>query len=219
MRRLMRAKDTVRSGQELPKSLPPIGLQHGQALWLLTELGFRGNASKSTFYEYIKSLRKFGTPFERGKIGFAGRGLAYYSYTHLMELALVLSLRVYYVVPDVVLAEVIRHRQRLQTYYRRAYAERCDGIGAPVTVQVDGPSAFEMWGAYLDLRMTFSGGTMSGFGPPQLVSPSEALRIFAARNIGAGAFLPVNLSSLAERLVATALQAPKIKRGPQSRTR
>ena len=211
----MRAKDTALHSGELPKSLPPIELQHGQALWLLTQLGFRGSASKSTFYEYIKSLRKLGTPFERGKIGMARRGLAYYSYTHLMELALVLSLRVYYVVPDVVLAEIVRHRRGLHSHYRRAYAERLNGIGAPIRVQAEGHRAFEMRGAYLDLKMEFSGGTLVSFGPPNLVSPLEAARIFAERNVGARAFLPVNLSLMAESLVTAALQAPRIRRGPR----
>ncbi len=41
----------------LPDRLPPITLRHGQALWLLTELGYRGPVSRSAFYEYIKSLR------------------------------------------------------------------------------------------------------------------------------------------------------------------
>jgi hypothetical protein len=68
--------------------LPPIKLHHGEAVWVLARLGFQGKANKSTFYEYIKSLRKLGTPFEPGRIGFGRRGLANYSYCHLMELAL-----------------------------------------------------------------------------------------------------------------------------------
>jgi hypothetical protein len=99
--------------QDLPKVLPPIELQHGQVLWVLTQLGFRGKASKSTFYEYIKSLRKLGTPFEHSKIGMGRRGLANYTFGHLMELALILSLRVYYVVPDAVLREIVRNRGAL----------------------------------------------------------------------------------------------------------
>jgi hypothetical protein len=49
---------------DLPRSLPAIRLQHGEALWVLAELGFQGKVRKSTFYEYVKSLRKLGTPFE-----------------------------------------------------------------------------------------------------------------------------------------------------------
>src|SRR5712691_5426273 len=120
---------------DLPKALPNIGLQHGEALWVLARLGFQGAASKSTFYEYIKSLRKLGTPFERGKIGMVGRRLANYSYCHLMELALALTLRVYHVVPDSVLTEIVRYRASLYRHYRRAYADRCTGLGAPLTVE------------------------------------------------------------------------------------
>lgn len=57
---------------ELPTKLPRIRLRHGQALWLLAELGYRGAVSESAFFEYIKSLRKLGIPFGREK--FQGKG-------------------------------------------------------------------------------------------------------------------------------------------------
>ena len=105
---------SVASFDELPKMLPELKLHHGQTLWLLTELGFRGAATQRTFYEYIKSLRKLGVPFDADEIGHAQRGPSKnYSYYHLMELALALTLRVYHVVPDSVLMEVISHRKRL----------------------------------------------------------------------------------------------------------
>jgi hypothetical protein len=53
------------------KSLPVIALNHGSALRLPAELGFQGRASRSTFHEYIKSLRKRGIPVRPGEIGFA----------------------------------------------------------------------------------------------------------------------------------------------------
>jgi hypothetical protein len=59
----------------LPTALPEIALYHGEALWVLAQLGFRGSAAESTFNEYIKSLRKLGAPFERGKNEAARRGL------------------------------------------------------------------------------------------------------------------------------------------------
>jgi hypothetical protein len=200
----------------LPKSLPNIELHHGEALWALRQLGFQGAASNSTFYEYIKSLRKLGTPFERGKIGFGRRGLANYSYCHLMELALALTLRVYHVVPDAVLAQTVRHRSSLYRHYRRAYAERQTGVGTPVSVQIPGSTAIHIRGAFLDLQINFSGGKLTSFGPPKLISPSEALRIFAEGDVAARAFLPINLSLLAERLVSTAGQVPPIRRGARA---
>lgn len=93
----MRASVAVRANtpeEHLPKALPRIRLHHGDALWVLARLGFQGVASKSTFHEYIKSLRKLGAPFGRGTLGLGRRGLANYTYDHLMELMLVFTLRV-----------------------------------------------------------------------------------------------------------------------------
>ena len=52
----------------LPVELPDLKLHHGQALWLLTELGFRGATTQTTFYEYVKSLRKLGIPLVPPKL-------------------------------------------------------------------------------------------------------------------------------------------------------
>lgn len=202
------------SHEDLPKVLPPIKLHHGEAIWVLSRLGYQGKATKSTFYEYIKSLRKLGSPFERRKIGRPG-GLASYSYCHMMELALVLTLRVYYFVPDSVISGIVRYRSRLHHHYRRAYSERCTGIGAPVIVRAIGHSPIPLRGMFLDLQINFSGGKLVKFGPPKLLSPFEALTIFAQRDVAARALLPINLSLLSERLVATALRAPPIRRGPR----
>jgi hypothetical protein len=168
--------------QVLPRSLPAVELRHGEALWVLARLDFQGGASKSTFYEYAKSLRKFGTPFERRKIGFGRRGFANYSYCHLMELALALTLRVYHVVPDAILAEIIRYRRTLSRHYRRAYAERLFGLGAPISVAVANHAPIAMRGVFLDLQINFSGGTLTSSGPPRLLSPYEALWLFAGRD-------------------------------------
>jgi hypothetical protein len=198
---------------DLPDSLPHIELHHGAAIWVLAQLGFQGRISKSTFQEYIKSLRKLGTPFERGGIGYLRRGLANYSYCHLMELALVLTLRVYHVVPDSILVEIVRYRHRLYRQYRRAYAERRSGLGAPVAIHAAGHGSIRMRGAFLDLQMIFSGAKLVKFGPPKLLSSFEGLKAFATRDLAARAFLPINLSLLSERLVSTALRAPHIRRG------
>ena len=199
--------------EQQPKVLPPIKLRHGEALWVLARLGFQGKARKSTFNEYIKSLRKLGTPFEHGTIGFGRRGLANYSYCHLMELALVLTLRVYHAVPDSILAEIIRYRRTLYRHYRRAYADR--ELRARIGVQAPRHVPIEVRGIFLDLQINFSGGTLTSFGPPILLSPFEGLAAFAERDIAARALLPINLSVLSERLVSTALRAPRIRTGPR----
>lgn len=197
--------------EQLPKALPAIRLHHGEALWVLARLGFQGKAGKSTFYEYIKSLRKLGTPFEHGTIGLGRRGLANYSYCHLMELALVLTLRVYHAVPDLILAEIIHYRRTLYRYYRRAYANR--ELRTRISVQRHGP--IEVRGIFLDLQINFSGGTLTSFGPPRLLSPFEGLAAFAERDIAARALLPINISVLSERLISMALRAPRIRTGPR----
>ena len=77
-----------------------------------------------------------------------------------MELALALTLRVYHVVPDSVLAEIIRYRTRLDRHYHRAYAERCSGVGTPVTVEGADHSPIHLRGVFLDLQINFSGGKL-----------------------------------------------------------
>jgi hypothetical protein len=215
MRDLDKNARAIRSHEDLPKTLPVIKLHHGEAIWVLSRLGYQGKAPKSTFYEYIKSLRKLGSPFERGTIERPG-GLANYSYCHLMELALVLTLRVYYFVPDSVLSEIVRRRTSLYHHYRRAYAERREGIGAPVVVKAPGRPPIHVRGMFLDLEMNFSGGKLVKFGPPKPLPPFEALTVFARRDVAARALLPINLSLLAERLVAAALRAPPIRRGARA---
>jgi hypothetical protein len=206
------------SGECLPEILPRFELHHGEALWLMTQLGFRGAASEATFNEYIKSLRKLGTPFERGEIGLARRGLANYSYYHLMELALVLTLRVYHIVPDSILVEIVRHRRALYRHYRRAYAMRSSGIGKPIVFKARDYTAVRMRGLFLDLQINFSGGKLSSFGPPKALAPYQALETFAKRDLAARSLLPINLSFLAEKLVSTWFRAPVIRRGPRPRS-
>ena len=131
-----------------------------------------------------------------------------------MELALVLTLRVYHVVPDAILAEVIAHRRILFRCYRRAYADRSSGTVAPVTISTLVRRPIATRGVFLDLQIDFSGGMLKRFGRPILLSPYQALSAFADRDRAARALFPINLSLLAERLVSAALNAPTIRRSP-----
>ena len=211
---LARTSPSVKAAR-LPKELMQIKLHYGEAVWVMSRLGFQGKASDQTFYEYIKSLRKLDIPFE--KVGRGYRGLVSYSYFHLMELALVLMARVYYFVPDAVLAEIVRHRPILYRYYRRAYLDRSSGIGAPVRITPPQYVPIVARGVFLDLQIDFSGGVLTRFGPPVLLSPSQALATFVNQeDVAARALLPLNLSVLAERVVLTALRAPRVRRGPHS---
>src|SRR5208282_5528607 len=137
---------------------------------------------------------------------------------------LALTLRVYHVVPDSVLIEIINHRKRLYGHYRSAYKERSTGRGEPVEFEFDGRPPLRIRGIFLDLQLNFSGGQLVKFGPPKSISPYQAVSIFAERDLAARALLPINLSLLSERVVALSLRAPLIRRhlakeGPDPRRR
>ncbi len=201
----------ARSGTESEsEDLPQIRLRHGQAVWLLSEMGFQGAASAKTFYEYVKSLRKLGLPFPRGGRRKSGSRLATYGYEHLMELALALSLRVYHGLPDAVLVELIRHRTTLNALYRDAYVQRSGGLGARLFLK--GPTnSFDACGTFLDLQINYNGGTLASFGPPRLLSPLEAIEIYATSPLAARALLPLRLSDVAEQVVELSARAPSIR--------
>ncbi len=199
----------------LPKKLPEIQLKHGQVLWLLTELGYRGVVSESAFFEYIKSLRKLGIPFGHKRFQTKrSRRLACYSYCHLMELAMTLSLRVYHVVPDAVLRGIVRYRRRLYRFYGRAYAQRRHGAGRSILIRIKGHNPIEFRGLFLDLNIEFAGGHLVRFGPPKLLSSAETLARFSEATSSGRAFMPLSLSPLSERIIALALRAPDIRSGP-----
>jgi len=199
----------------LPAKLPSIRLRHGQVLWVLTELGYRGAVSESAFFEYIKSLRKLGIPFGHQRFQTKrSKRLARYSYSHLMELATVLSLRVYHVVPDAVLRGIAGHRGQLSRLYRRAYAERRSGAGKPTLIVTEDCVPIKLRGLYLDLNIEFAGGHLVRFGPPKLRSSTETLARFSKSAISGRAFLPLALSLLSERVTSLALRAPEIRSGP-----
>jgi len=121
----------------LPQGLPNIHLHHREAVWVIEQLGYRGNAGKKTFNEYVRALRKLGIPFGPGQIGLVHRGFANYSYCHLMELALACRLRAYHAVPDSALRQLVRHRTRLRRLFRQAYEQRLSGLGAPIKIKSD----------------------------------------------------------------------------------
>jgi hypothetical protein len=98
---------------------------------------------------------------------------------------------------------------------RRAYVERCMGIGAPIALKTEGSPPIYMRGVFLDLQLNFSGGRLVKFGPPRALSPHAAASVFAKGRFAARALLPISLSPLSERVVGLALRAPLIRRKPQ----
>jgi hypothetical protein len=211
-RRLERAEDRPGPLSVMP---PPIKLRYGQVMWLLTELGYGAGASRNTMHEYLKALRKFGIPF--GPVRFQTKHkktIAAYSYGHIMELVIVLSLRVYHVIPDSVLKGVAQYRSQLQRMFERAYIERRSGAGRPLLVTTGDHPPVELRGLYLDLDIKFSAGHLVRFGPPKLLSAIEALTLFSESTLTGRTFMPMSLSLLAEQVASLALAAPVIRSGP-----
>src|SRR5271168_1631823 len=194
----MSATQNAEGANLLPAKLPQIRLRRRQVMWLLTELGYGAGVSHPTFYEYIKSLRKLGIPFGFRTVKSLAGTRVEYSYDDVMELAMTLSLRVYHVVPDSLLIQIVRHRARLHRFYRKAYAERRTGRGSPIAVKPEDGTSIELHGLFLDLAVTFSGGKLVRFGPPKLLSAADALRLSAQRMLSVQMLLPLNISVLAE---------------------
>lgn len=196
--------------------VPDLQVRHGRAVGVLAALGFSAGVSHDTFNHYIKSLRKLGVPFERGEFGLSAQRPAEYSYNHLMELCVALTLRVYGTLPDPVIAGLITFRHQLYEFYRRAYIEYETGLGSAVHVTVPGRAEFGMGGVYLDLRIRFGSGRVLEFGPPRLLSPFEALCIYARLETPGRVHLPFNLSTLSIGLVEQAEGAPKMRPGARA---
>jgi hypothetical protein len=164
-------------------------------------MGFRGEASHSTFNEYIKSLRKLGIPGLRA----ARRGrVIMYSFENIMDLVVALSLRIYSTVPDPILKEFVAARQILHPIYRRAYAERRSGLGKPIYLNL-GSRKVEVAGVFLDLRVVYAGGRLLSFGPPEAIAPEEALARFAVSEVATAAFIPIRLSPFCEEVANLSL--------------
>jgi hypothetical protein len=209
---------TAAEAGNLPMNVKSPTLRHGQVMWLLSELGYGLGADKGALLEYLKALRKLGIPFGRAKFQSGrSRRLARYSYCHLMELVIVMSLRVYHVIPDSVLQQIIRYRPKLSRIYIHAYEFRRSGPGAPFILRCPNGPSIELRGMYLDLDIRFSAGRLSHFRPPRLLTPCEALEIFSKASSPGRVFLPMNLSILAEQVTALASAVPRLRSTPSVR--
>jgi hypothetical protein len=111
----MRKRSAIRPSRSKTRAVPRLALSHGQTLWVLSELGLSEGVSASTFNYYIKSLRKLGVPFERGKGQSEGRRHVTYEFEELMELSIALLLRVYWTLPDAIIAGL---RDFVRTFVR-----------------------------------------------------------------------------------------------------
>jgi hypothetical protein len=196
-------KETAQStGHE---NISSIKIQHRGLMTILSDMGFRGSASEKTFHDYIKSLRKLGMPVSSAEAPRNGHMIVY-SYENVVDLALALSLRVYHVIPDSVLRELVRARPVLHRLYRQAYHERSTGLGSPVRVG-SGSASLMVQGIYLDLKLNHVAGRLVSFGPPTALSPFEAVRTLTDTNIASRAFRPFPLSVLCEQIVSRSKEA------------
>lgn len=202
------------SGEEVPA----LALSHGQTLWLMRELGLCEGVPPTTFNHYVKSLRKLGIPFDKGKGQAHGRCQVTYDFEELMELVLALLLRVYGWLPDDVAVGLRRFRGDLRSIYRQAYLDtrkrryppaRLSGGGRRITVD----------GFFLDLNLRYAAGHLVGFGPPQAISPLEALQAYARCYDPARAYLPMNMTIVAEMIVDRTRVVPSIRRGRAAHAR
>lgn len=216
------AKRRVTSKKDDPTAqapVPSLALTHGQTLWLLTEIGLHRGAGRSTFNYYVKSLRKLDIPFPRGKGQELGHRHVRYTSEEVMELAIALLLRVYGILPDQVVVGLRNFRSRLYPIYRQAYAHAHDSAVQSVHLRTSTGETIVLRGFYLDLNIRHERGRTITFGPPRTVSADDAIRSYAGADEPARPYLPLNLSSIAERILLQAPNAPRVTRRRKRRRR
>jgi hypothetical protein len=194
----------------VPDAIPEIALARAQALWVLSQFGFRTGGSHSTLLEYIKLLRRFGLPFSPDESTDGHRHI--YRYEHLMELGVALSFRLHRILPWDVTKVLIEHRSHLRQIYRRAYLERKSGIGEPVQIKIGTHRKFSASGVYLDLNFSYIDDRLVSSGGPQTRSAAEAIEIYVQQDPGSQVRPPLPLSRLASEIVRLALNAPPTRK-------
>lgn len=193
-----------------------LALSHGQARWVLINLGLHAGEDEPTFNSYIKSLRRDGVPFGPDELGVgAGHNLTY-RYPHLMELAVALALRTQGVLSRDIVGLLGQYRWVLRSHYRQAWLERDTGVGAPRTVVIDDGTERRFSGAYLDLSLTYNSFGALSVIEPRLLDPLQALDYYMAHHQSLYPRPPLPISQIAQNIVGLAEGAPEIKRGRRS---
>ncbi|HMN70314.1 MAG TPA: hypothetical protein PKA55_00445 [Rhodoblastus sp.] len=192
--------------------IPHLALTHGHALWLLGELGLRGDVALSTFNSYIKSLRKLGIPFANDGRRADRRRHVVYDFEALMELSVALLLRVYGTLPDEIAAGLRDFRDDLRPIYRQAYLDTLGGLRPPARISTPGGARFLIGGLFLDLNVRYAAGRMLDFGPPRAISPFDAIRVYALSEGAARSYLPLNVTAVARKIVERSRVLPPMRR-------
>lgn len=203
-------KSHGRTAGEAP--LPILALTHGQAVWLMTELGLSHGVSAGTFNYYIKSLRSLGVPFEKGKGQSEGHRHVTYDLEEIMELAVALLLRVYGTLPDPVIEGLRKFRDRLRPIYRQAFLEATTSKRSPCGVTEGRGRTLNIEGLFLDLNIRYLAGHLVEFGPPKAISPFEAVASYATSGSPARSYLPINLSVVAASIMERTRTLPPRRR-------
>jgi hypothetical protein len=194
-------------------NLPNFGVTHGQAVWVLSNMGFRTGDSLTAFNSYIKYLRRGGLPFAKEELGVGAGHNVVYRYDHLMELAVALALRAQAILPSDIVHILADLRTKLRPIYRKAYIERESGLGAPCPFRLSGKRKFMMAGVYLDLNLMYAETGFLLHADPKALGPADAVELFGTRHRAQHVRGPLNLSELAEDIVRMATHAPEIRRG------
>ena len=201
------------SASKKEEPVPKLALSHGQAIWLMDQLGLRHDVSELTFNHYVKSLRRLGVPFDQGKGQSEGRHPVTYDFEDLMELTIALLLRVYGTLPDTIVTGLRQFRVELRPIYRQGYLDSLNRIYPPARLSERGGDSITASGVFLDLNIRYSVRQTVEFGPPKLLSPFEALRSYALSECPATSYLPLNISAVARMIVAGARSVPSVRPG------
>jgi hypothetical protein len=193
--------------------LPNFAITHGQAVWVLSQMGFRTGDSESAFNSYVKYLRRSGLPFADEELGVGTGHNVVYRYDHLMELAVALALRAQAILPADIVQVLANLRTKLRPIYRRAYIERESGLGTPCRVKLRGKRHFMITGVYLDLNLMYVETGFLLHGEPKALAPADALELFGTAHRTQRIRGLIQLSELAEDVVKLAESAPEIRRG------
>lgn len=208
----MRHGKRAPSTRKVDGAVPALALTHGQAVWLMTRLGLDQGVSIGTFNYYIKSLRKLGIPFEKGKGQSEGHTHVTYDLEELMELAVALLLRVYGTLPDAISEGLRGYRDQLRPIYRQAFKELATHGRDNSRIIAPRGASLKVEGLFLDLNLRYCAGHMLEFGPPKAVSPFEAISAYAEATAPARSYLPINLSSVASRIIDQTQALPPRRR-------
>jgi len=199
----------------MTSDVPKFALTHGQAVWVLSNMGFRTGDSRSAFNSYIKHLRRAGLPFAKDEIGVGAGHNVIYRYEHLMELAVALALRTQAILSRDIIEILAAQRTKLRPIYRKAYVEKDSGLGAPCEVKVTGMRPFNVTGVYVDLGLMYMETGFLLRGPLKALGPADAVERFGTAHMLQHVRGFFNLSEPAEDVVRLATNAPAIRRGRQ----